>query len=66
MLKLARLSAVVLSSVTALMVLPPLASAETCPNAAYRVGPSANLPDCRAYEQVTPVEKDGGILTIAL
>jgi hypothetical protein len=33
----------------------------TCPNEAFRTGPSANLPDCRAYEQVTPVYKAGGI-----
>ncbi len=37
-------------------------AAEACPNAEFRVGPSASLPDCRAYEQVTPVEKGGGIL----
>ncbi len=33
---------------------------DTCPNAAYRKGPSANLPDCRSYEMVSPVEKNGG------
>ena len=46
--------------VVGMLVLAPVASAEGCPNAEYRVGPSANLPDCRAYEQVTPVEKDAG------
>jgi hypothetical protein len=34
--------------------------ADTCPNAAYRVGASASLPDCRAYEMVSPVVKNGG------
>lgn len=33
---------------------------ETCANDALRsVGPSAQLPECRAYEQASPVEKNG-------
>jgi hypothetical protein len=32
-----------------------------CPNEAFRSGLSASLPDCRAYEQVTPVDKGGAL-----
>lgn len=37
----------------------PAPEASSCPNEASRKGPSAVLPDCRAYEQVTPVDKGG-------
>ncbi len=36
-----------------------------CPNQAFRIGASASLPDCRAYEMVSPIDKNNGdILTI--
>jgi WD40-like Beta Propeller Repeat len=39
----------------------PLVPNTECPNQAFRIGPSASLPDCRAYEMVSPVDKNGGL-----
>jgi hypothetical protein len=56
--RLVLVALVSLSSLTtgALLAAPALAE-ELCPNAASRQGPSGSLPDCRAYEQITPVDK---------
>jgi hypothetical protein len=34
-----------------------------CPNSEFRYGQSATLPDCRAFEMVSPIDKNGGDIT---
>jgi hypothetical protein len=55
------LATLALGCLLALMV--PPATAAGCPNARLRIGDSSRLPDCRAYEMVSPRHKDGYDIT---
>lgn len=50
--------ACLVASCSSLLGAAPSALADTCSNEALRVGASAALPECRAYEQVSPVDKE--------
>src|SRR6185312_13594506 len=56
---------VVTSSDHTFNTFPATTSPTPCPaNEAFRVGPSAKLPNCRAYEMVSPVDKNGGDIKV--
>ncbi len=45
---------------------PLLGSVSPCPNASFRIGAAAALPNCRAYEMVSPVDKNGADIEVLL
>jgi hypothetical protein len=55
------LAAALCALMAALALCGTAQAAESCPNEAARVGPSATLSECRVYEQVTPVDKGDAI-----
>ena len=44
---------------TTFATFPVSQSFAPCPNEEFRIGPGSRLPECRAYEQGTPIDKHG-------
>jgi hypothetical protein len=62
MCSIVRLSCVLVGTLFAglpCLVSEPATADSGCLNAAFRAGPSVSLPDCRAYEQVSLLDKNG-------
>ena len=50
--------------VRALNTYPAFIASAPCANDAFRLGTALRLPDCRAYEMVSPVDKNGGDIKV--
>ncbi|HEX5711819.1 MAG TPA: hypothetical protein VFX85_00730, partial [Solirubrobacterales bacterium] len=50
--------------VESFLTFPASGGIPPCPNDIFRIGTAEKLPDCRAYEMVSPVDKNGGDIKV--